>query len=1602
MAVDPIGHPDKRKKKKGEPETRGGKARQDYASKQIEADRRAAAALGGAETPYGAPKTRPRRFAPEELGEETEEQGEQREGRKGDKGGGRGKGEKEKEKEKEKEEEEKEEPEEKQPEEEPGKEQPEEGEVKEEPKGEAMPGEQPEGEGTPGEGPAGEAEPGIPPETAPGTTPKVAAEGTKDALAVEGGKDLAEAEVAKDVAEAEVAKDVVAAEAGKDIVAGEAVTAEATGGVSILTQVIAAIVIIIVIILIVIIILVLVAQIGGSGRSPKQDPNPNSQADMTERGKAIANAGGGVNSLVQAKGMPGENSFNGAKDKINDLTKNYTNLPNKEVLNKSAEELSLNLEVLQSGAGDDVYVASETDKITAITNQLKDKTNGCATTDSNCQIINQNANKIGEIMNEIKTYTYTKKDIDMAGRETIIKIQSGIEINPLDLQYIKDNKVDIRVLRLVNHLSSAGWDRLKISRVVDFDPNDDESNVASEDEATVSAHNSGQAIDISIVGTYKCSKYWGLKDFRRPCYVYYQTGFRPGASTSYGGPNGDSFDEIFSNFAFGEAAQILDSGSIDADNWSDFLIQAGMEALIQQTGMTPAIYEFPTTDSGLGAYAMGQSLELNPTTFIQMSQAQNDEAAWSTLGAGVLAQSMGMPSGSFNGRNSDEILRSVAYAYVRKSLGIERTSPNNDLSPQGVGSSLLEKILFTRDPQTTKDRLQLSDNILSKSLNLPAGITSAYLSGSADYGQFATAVGNNKIQELNTAYKGAGLERALGVPSGSWPGITTNNGDTLKRTGAAILARYILMDENGAYQNPDSFVNNIDKQAVVNITVITQKDFADLVKGRDTTNKLKTVADNFIKNKSNQDLSFAVRDGLNKNNIDAAKLTGNNFKTIFSPQTLNSIMSAASNSLLERSVYSYQANFGNYTMSTSDIELIRRGDMSSVVYKLAGGIFDQELNLPIGFTQALIENRSSPKDLMTQAGISLLAQALGINIGGEVLNQSWYDPGVIPTRLAQTKIESSGGFKDNTFNGNIDNVIASNGIKPVVASLGLSEEEYALVRAGQANDYIKSKLYGIDAALGIPNGTSIAFATGSVSAEQVISSLAASLTQTIQTGGIQGLATKLGLDANHLPTGDLLGAFLGNDAVTIMNFFSSLSDSSINQDLSTSNNFFTALVSTNDASLESIIANEGINIFSHLINNSQAGQIAGVFIDAYLNGGPYSVPSILQSSTGITNTQDAGAFILGQARSAISYWGIGQITNAVNQAFGNVGINYDQARVLFTGDPNAAQAAYQQIIAGGGTVDAATQAYRGAMNQSRSTAGKNVGYAYMDLGLNRLDPSIPYGASRILIDGTSEQRTQFYLDYFASKIQIGGVPLSGETLRGVINYFNTGDFNDFSPQVFAAADGVLGLPPGTVQTIQEFIQNNGEFGFDVSSMGNWADTSFDGWFQEQTGFDIGAIINIEQSIANGQLTFTGDPEAMAINLLTNWLVGEFGSKIDSALGVPGFTNALVTGLLTQNWIPMAMALLSSFFSTRCQDPVTITRQHIRTLLGQTLEAPDVPSQIAVYRQEDVNYYSGLKDDGDTDLRLRNVLYEKYGPGYSRMYKGMFTLPWAFDHIHIGY
>jgi len=1359
------------------------------------------------------------------------------------------------------------------------------------------------------------------------------------------------------------------------------------------------------------------------GRSAVELPNENLQADMVERGKAIANAGGGAGDLVQAKGMQGDESFNKTKEEIADTLGENVSQSKIPLINKAFaqsksissdklnslkthyQELATNLEAMQAGSNDDIFVVEETERIQLITAAMKNDLSTCTENNEECTELKADLDKMDEIINEIKNYTFTTKEATMAG-EAYIKTESGIEINPLDLQYIKDNKIDIRILRLINHLGEAGWDRLKISRIVQFDPEDDESNVETEDERTVSAHNTGQALDISVVGTYKCKKksITGSKTYKMPCYVYYQTGASPDMLLPYGNPRGDTFDAIFGNMGFDEAERMLELREFEGDSFTDLMVQAGLSAILEKTGFSPIIFELPENDHGFGEVAFAEAFGLRPESFDRIMEAQNSEDGLKILGAEILAQKLDRPSGTFIGNSSEEILENAARAYLRKALGVSRTSYGGRMDYRGIGIALLESALFTRDEARIKEKLSLSQNIVNKSLDLSSDTTNKFLSGEYNFNQFTEEIGKNEINKISKTYQGVGRERALGIASGSLDLILANDNNTLRKVGAATLARSMMMDEDNAYNNPGTFIAAVDHEAILDFNVLNQEKMAKVLKGGyEGEEELKLIASEFLQEKSKQNINSAIVSGLRRLNyspgLDSAQIKN----LLTDPEFLKKVILETNSSILDNSIYSYYAQFGNYTMTDDDIGRLRAGDYSTVAMRVGGAVFENELNFPRGFISSIVEG--DYKDSLVKGGIALLAQALGVNLADVALSEDFYTPGKIPDIFAEKKIEAR-GFEAGSFTGSINEVIAKNELVRVAASFALSEEEFGVVKNGGIDDYIKSKLYLVDSSIGVPNGSSYEFITGQISADQLTERSSQNMVSVITSAGIAGIARQFGLDESHLPSGDLAGAILGSDRNAIQQFFSSLADSYINQKLLNRNGFFEEMVAQNSIDVKSILTREGIRIFSELINTRAPKEIENIFIDAYMQGGNagfysggFFPANYLREGTGITNNKDLGDFILGRAQTAISHWGVGQLTQAVNQVFGNIGIDYNEARLMITGDKAAAQAAFDVELARSGNRSAANDAYRRALNNSRTQVGKNVGYAYLDLQFNRVDPNIPYGTSRILIEGTNEEREAFALSFFEEKIEINGQPLPPGTLQSVVRYFQGEDI-DLEPTALAIADQQLGLPAGTTATIQSFIENNGEFGFNLDNLDVWAANSINGFFVDEFGFDINKIIDLEASIASGQIIVASDP----YTLLAQIALGAFGEQIDSAIGIPGFTNGVVVGLLTGNWLPLAFAVISKIFgfSISCQDPVKITREHVRLTLGQMLNAPNTPNQIATYREEDINYYSGLKDSGEIDPRLENTLYTKYGPPETRLFQGMFTLPWAYDHIHAGY
>jgi hypothetical protein len=138
-----------------------------------------------------------------------------------------------------------------------------------------------------------------------------------------------------------------------------------------------------------------------------------------------------------------------------------------------------------------------------------------------------------------------------------------------------------------------------------------------------------------------------------------------------------------------------------------------------------------------------------------------------------------------------------------------------------------------------------------------------------------------------------------------------------------------------------------------------------------------------------------------------------------------------------------------------------------------------------------------------------------------------------------------------------------------------------------------------------------------------------------------------------------------------------------------------------------------------------------------------------------------------------------------------------------------------------------------------------------------------------------------------------------------------------------------------------------------------------------------------------------------------FVVSQLGidQEIDGATGINGFTRGLVVGLTTGNWLDLGVSIFSSLFGigeTKCQDPMEISQKHIRELVGWTLRAEETPLQIGVFRQEDVNYFNGLTDEGEGDPSIPNLVEMKYGPVESRANRGLFANQHMWNHIHIAY
>ena len=1475
----------------------------------------------------------------------------------------------------------------------------------EKPEGEPIEaGEKPEGEApTEGEAPS-EAPGGEVPEGEPGAAPEGAiAEGAPEAA--EGVKDVG-------AAAGEAGKDVtIAGEAGKDtglaVGAGigtetaveatvEAGAAPATGGTSLAIPAFKAGVALLIFFCIAIMTMLVIAVIAiwalwpAGGRSPHNTANLNNPEHSRVYNMAVAAAGGGSSGLVRdyfrandPASIPAVNT---------DLRDNLNTMVAASGTNKVATTLAVASSQNSNPYADLENQATQSfdtlNNLTSDTQIAEQAQQGIDTLNTLETTINQNSGSapqqnVQNALNDIQTlrsdldnisfFTFTETQNSALGGQAVTLGKTKLVINEVDKENIKKNEVDLRVMRLLVYLTQQGWDMLKISRIVQFDPDSEEAKVDSESETNVSAHSSGQAIDISIIGTVKCH------NKRVPCYVRYQGGSGqtiPGVGgllnspMSYDIPRGNNFSDLFSGMALDGLASNFGAGNLFGSNFADFAQGLGTSAILSELGIDPGSFNLPFNSRDLGMAILGENIGLSPE---MLTQALSGGGSLNRiLGENLVESLYGMPLGALRGGSESETLRNMVNGQLRDAFNFEGTSWNGDLSNSGVGRAVLERVLGTTDESSLRSWLSGDTPSFAYQLGINRNDISSFINRGMDFNRFADLVGGNFLSDLGSTFQGVGLERALGLPEGVWSGIVSGNTQAIENAGANILSRYLHIDELMNIGGPADLSNGILQNAMSS-GYLSRADLNTLVTGSDADRA--RILENLGRNLSSS-LTF---DSLDSNlRAGMANLGYNPFQigrdqileVLGNPTRLSQLANDLTSNFLLNVSQGTTSIFSGSNLSAADLQGMRNGNFRGVLVNLGSNLIEQQFGLPDDFLRNIFrsDNATGTMQTIIQGGMASFAERLGLDLSGSYPDLSWLENGRFPTEIGELIFENR-GLNRNSFSGNIQNIITGNGADRVASAFGLTRDELqTVVGGGNATQTVSSILSGIESELHLPTGSIIPFLQGRSGADALSTLAGTSSMNFLGNLSATNLMGQLGFPAGYLPSGNILNALLGNNSSDTQNFFGGILGINLDSQTGNTPGFFLSILQNHGDGFR-LLETEGMRQLSEFLGGTNSSSLFGNFSSAFLSGGSFNA-STLMNLAGIGDLADATSFFSGNAIRALTSLDIGSLVSGLQGQFGNVAsaFNYGNISDFLFGGANGA-------------------------------FGGGLSLALMDSAMNSLNSFMPFGAAGAILQGSPAQFQNLATSFLENQ---AGLPLG--SLGNIQNFISgNGGLANLSNLNISAVAQNLGLPISQMQGLFDSLGGITS-GLNFANMGDWASSAFTNYLGSQFGIGPGMLSTFQGLLSGG---------ANPLALLGGNFMGQFGMGLDSIFGASGITNSMLMGLVGGNFGQFAfmaanpyMAAAMMIFGSRCPNMVQIARKRVRTLDKQLLYAPDTPRQIITFRKEDMNYLNGIDPhdfyiDGDHPP-LPDRALEKYGPKEKRINKGVFILPSMWDHIHAGY
>jgi len=1425
----------------------------------------------------------------------------------------------------------------------------------------------------------------------------------------EGAKEMGTAESEAAVTGASGAAEGATATAGAETAAATAGAGAAEGAAvagataaPILPYILIALSIILGIVAIVILIILISSVLKNAGRTPPEYPDYNTQADSKNAGIVTAasqNKDAGL--LAKAIGLETQDVLEGIE---NEAIANNNFLNAKNVF--AQEDLVQDMDKLKTNKNTLLYsLPKKQDYIKEKITENKNLINSLAQSNSDKTKIKDAQSEINEIETDYSKY---------------LNIDSPIlQINPFDLNMIKTGQVDKRIILVLKKLvdfsldqqktDPGRWTTFKIAQIYKADPYDKRETPLDEDQKFVSAHHFGQALDITVVGNYKCKKkgLTGSETTWYPCYVSYQGG----------GPQNPSIDKS-KNYAALTIPYALSSlqesiGEIDISgsrNFYSIFEYLGQQTIREELNIDENFWDnsTPFSEDKILASLIAQKTNL-PIGAVSAFLYSNDTKS---IDRGTVEVNLNLAQGSLSGSNWNEILMNVFKAYMRQTLGLQGTSTNDFTSNQDLGKGILEKS-FGKNPA--------KDKVFSA------------ISRSNTYYQNLWQLNEDELKQLQKKQNLESLEQNIGNKfkesfikpddpnaRNNWLGLPEgdlNNPDYQKKAGRYILAKTLNLDDiNQAFEDSDYFFQKAPLSPELAFDLCANNNEStcpayEIIK--DPNNYFKKVGDSIISKKDmglelNSDLGNDFKKAVGKNQIsltDLAEIKADSAKN----EKITSLLRQYINSIL----------LDNLEIRTElpgifEENRITNGDFSFVLPLLGLNLVSREATLPPNTLEKLFLPNVKVTDVMGElAGFEAL-QALGVNPWGidkSIFPDDWYKNPETFGQIAAVNWLSDYGIEIGSLDQNgklqidiknfddfLNTIVGESEDQGLVipdnlaAFFGLSGESLKSIIQDFHNNKNQSAAQTIlsetaDQRLGLTPGTTFSLLSGQIDFDNW-------LKNSWQNSALLPLANQEATSALGLPEGsvvniqDLVNGINNNDSTSINAFLFDVAQAKLGATFKIPPTIIYSLFNSGgdyDSQIENLrnIAVDKIvqNIAS---NQDQYDALKTAYTNYFYGQDNNILKSYIASSLDIPDS-DTQYFINNDLQAAVKIIGAAKINQQIRINLGTEGIGYDQIKEMFFGDSNLQKPDPNN--------QSALKSYQEKQAENKERALKQTGYSLSDSYLISQDPTVPIGTSEILSTGTQAQKNRLLVDYVSNKAGIPGSLINDLVLSEDF------DLQNLNVQNFVASIPGIDKYIDKAQQLQNVLSDLKTFS-ETKDIGSFSLGSA-AFLQDKTGIPISDLQQWNYALSN--------PSGLDTQMFFASKLG-ITNAIDGALGIPGFSTMVVGAVQCAGGNAFACAttalnVLSSILGigkVSCENPQATAQKQIRTTLTEIINTDPTPTKIITLRDQDLYYFSGLDDNGEATAGLNDILSEKYGPINDRGDKGMFTSPTMWDHIHMGY